>query len=95
MAILILNPLSKWYTITTYFKDEVILGPRTGQQHNALDFSVPVGTPVYAVVDSKVTRADNKDVWGGNIVQLTGTQSGNKVDAIYAHLSSWVVQPGQ
>ena len=89
----ILAPLDKSYPITTKFTDEVILGPRTGQQHNALDYKTPVGTPIYAGVTSKVTRADAKDIWGGNIIQLD-SQSGG-ITEIFAHLSGFGVTPGQ
>ena len=90
MAISILSPLDKAYTITTTFYDKVILGPRTGKQHNALDYRTPVGTPIYAVTDAKVTRADARDVWGGNIIQIDG----GGVTALYAHLSTMLVKPG-
>lgn len=95
----ILSPLDHLYQITTGFFGKVILGPRTGQQHNALDYSTPVGTPVYAVVDAVVTRADNKDIWGGNTIQITeftgSPKSGQtRFDAIYAHLDQMYVKPG-
>ena len=93
MAISILAPLDKAYKITTTFYDKVILGPRTGQQHNALDYSTPVGTPIYAGADSKVTRADAKDIWGGNIIQLDNSSTG--LTEIFAHLSKFNVTPGQ
>lgn len=89
----ITSPLDKPYPITTDFTGKVILGPRTGQQHNALDYSTPQGTPIYAVADAKVTRADAKDIWGGNIIQLDNSTSG--LTAIYAHLSKMLVVPGQ
>lgn len=89
----ILSPLDKAYKITTTFYDKVILGPRTGTQHNAVDYSTPVGTPIYAVTDGVISRADAKDVWGGNIIQLDN--AGNGVTAIYAHLQSMYVRPGQ
>lgn len=92
-GILIRSPLDKSYPITTKFTDITLLGPRKGQQHNALDYSVPVGTPIYAVAGGIITRADNADPYGGNTIQLHNT--GANFDAIYAHLSKMVVSKGQ
>jgi hypothetical protein len=92
MGLQILSPLSGVFKITTTFYGPIAVGPNKGKQHNALDYSTPIGTPIYAVTDGVIARADAKDLGGGNIIQLDNTQAG--LTAIYAHLSDMYVKPG-
>ena len=58
--------------------------------HTGVDFAVPVGTPVLAVADGKIEKAN----WGASY----GHQVVQKVDGgwvIYAHLNKVRIKPGQ
>ena len=57
--------------------------------HTGVDFAVPIGTPVLAVADGRVVKAN----WGkayGNQVIITAP----KGYVIYAHLNAVRVKPG-
>ncbi|MDQ2852926.1 MAG: M23 family metallopeptidase, partial [Actinomycetota bacterium] len=66
-------------------------GSRWGTTHLGDDFSTPVGTPLHALNRATVTAAG---MYGGmgNRVEL---DFGNGVSAVYAHMSSISVSPGQ
>jgi len=58
-------------------------------KHLGVDFAVPVGTPVLAVADGKIEKAN----WG----KAYGTQVVQKVEGgwvIYAHLNAVRAKPG-
>lgn len=76
------------YAITQYFDT---VNPKYGP-HNAVDYAAPEGTPVYAVGQGFVTRADSSDPLGGLRVGID-MPGGLNVD--YAHLSRATVSPGQ
>lgn len=58
-------------------------------KHTGCDFAVPVGTPILAVADGKITTAN----WGKSYgVQLVQAVPGGWV--IYAHLNKARVKPG-
>jgi len=61
--------------------------------HTGVDFAVPVGTPIVAVADGVVAKANWGSAYGTQIVQQIGLHS-NKVWAIYAHLNKSLVKPG-
>ena len=63
----------------------------TGKFHEGMDFSSPVGTPVYATGDGKVTTAKWQSAYG-NLVEL---DHGYNYTTRYAHLSQILVKPGQ
>lgn len=65
--------------------------------HNGMDFGVPIGTPVKAVMEGVVKGTDNTDLypncnsWGGWVL----VEHPNGLSTLYAHLSSALVSPGQ
>lgn len=59
--------------------------------HEGMDFSAPIGTPVYATADGKVTTASWQGAYG-NMVELN---HGYNYTTRYAHLSKINVTPGQ
>lgn len=58
--------------------------------HTGVDFAVPVGTPVVAVMDGKAVNANWGKSYGVQIVQDLGDGS----FCIYAHLSKSNKKPG-
>ncbi len=63
----------------------------TTKFHEGMDFSSPVGTPVYATGDGTVTHAAWKSQYG-NLIELS---HGYNYTTRYAHLSEILVKPGQ
>lgn len=66
------------------------------RMHNGIDMSVPVGTPVYAQGNGRITRAG----WGsgyGKVIYVThGMDSlGQEITVRYGHLSSIEVMEGE
>jgi len=71
-------------------------GSRTN--HQGWDFYAPVGTPVYAIHDGVVVRADGVSGAYGNQVVIrldTVTVNGSQAYAMYGHLSSISVAVNQ
>jgi murein DD-endopeptidase MepM/ murein hydrolase activator NlpD len=62
-----------------------------GAFHTGMDFSVPQGTPVRVTADGVITEAN----WGGRYGKLVIVDHGNGVVTYYAHLSEFLVVPGQ
>ncbi len=63
----------------------------TTKFHEGMDFSSPIGTPVYATGDGTVTEAGWKSAYG-NLVEIN---HGFNYTTRYAHLSAINVHPGQ
>lgn len=63
----------------------------TTKFHEGMDFSAPVGTPVYATADGTVVSAKWEGAYG-NMVEL---KHGYNYTTRYAHLSKLLVRPGQ
>ena len=59
--------------------------------HEGMDFSAPVGTPVYATADGTVTASSWQSAYG-NMVQI---DHGFNYTTRYAHLSKLIARPGQ
>lgn len=59
--------------------------------HEGMDFSAPVGTPVYATADGNVTTASWQSAYG-NMVEIN---HGYNYTTRYAHLSKLIARPGQ
>jgi murein DD-endopeptidase MepM/ murein hydrolase activator NlpD len=59
-------------------------------KHTGVDFAVPIGTPVLAVADGKITSANWGKAYGKQVVQQV-----EKGYVIYAHLNAVRVKPGQ
>jgi phage-related protein len=65
---------------------------RSGGNHPALDFPVPVGTPVVAVMDGVVNAVKSLAGSYGKHIRITHA---NGMESIYAHLSDMLVNVGQ
>ena len=59
--------------------------------HEGMDFSAPVGTPVYATADGTVTASSWQSAYG-NMRQI---DHGFNYTTRYAHLSKLIARPGQ
>jgi murein DD-endopeptidase MepM/ murein hydrolase activator NlpD len=72
-------------------------GPRTHpvpgshHDHKGIDFFVPVGTPILATGDGKVTQARSVEKYGV-VVRI---QHGHGVQTFYAHLADFTISVGQ
>jgi murein DD-endopeptidase MepM/ murein hydrolase activator NlpD len=62
------------------------LDPFTGllKPHNGVDFAASAGTPVVAAASGYVSRIENSDIWGRQVV----IDHGNGIITVYAHLGS-------
>jgi murein DD-endopeptidase MepM/ murein hydrolase activator NlpD len=67
--------------------------PFTGSpaMHAGLDFKGPIGAPIHAAADGRVTFAGTKNGYG-RVVEIS---HGNGLLTRYAHMSAWKVKPGQ
>ena len=63
---------------------------RVRRGHKGIDLAAPTGTPVYATADGLVGMAQYYSSYG-NYVQI---EHGGALQTRYAHLSSYVVNPG-
>ena len=63
----------------------------TSKFHEGMDFSSPIGTPVYATGNGTVTDASWKSQYG-NLIEIS---HGYNYTTRYAHLSEILVKPGQ
>ena len=62
-----------------------------GAMHSGLDFKGPIGTPILAAADGKVTFAGNQSGYG-KCIEITHA---NGLVTRYAHLSGYTVSLGQ
>lgn len=62
-----------------------------GAMHTGVDLSASMGTPVHAAADGTVVHAS----WGGQYGNLVIIDHGNGLQTWYAHLSRFLVVPGQ
>ena len=62
-----------------------------GTFHTGVDLAAASGTPVHVTADGVVTNAD----WSGSYGKLVIVDHGNGIQTYYAHLSSFLVVPGQ
>ena len=61
------------------------------RNHNGIDLSVPVGTPIYAAADGRVViRKNNPNGYG----YYLSIQHDRNYYTVYGHLSQWLVQNG-
>lgn len=65
---------------------------KTLRMHEGIDFSAPVGTPIYATGDGKVERLNDNMSGYGNVVLIN---HGFGYETLYAHMSKIIVKPGQ
>ncbi len=62
-----------------------------GAFHTGIDLQAPKGTPVHVTADGVVLRA----AWSGLYGKLVVIDHGNGIDTYYAHLSQFMVVPGE
>jgi murein DD-endopeptidase MepM/ murein hydrolase activator NlpD len=62
-----------------------------GAFHTGIDLAAPAGTPVHVTADGVVTSA----CWSGAYGKLVVVNHGNGFDTYYAHLSQFLIVPGQ
>jgi murein DD-endopeptidase MepM/ murein hydrolase activator NlpD len=62
-----------------------------GAFHTGIDLAVPSGTPVHATADGVVVSAG----WSGLYGKMVVIDHGNGIKTYYAHLSQFIVVPGQ
>lgn len=65
---------------------------KTERFHAGIDFTAPIGTPIYATGNGTVERADAESSGYGNCVQVS---HGYGYLTLYAHMSKILVTPGQ
>lgn len=65
---------------------------KTLRMHEGMDFTAPVGTPIYATGDGKVERLKDEMSGYGNVIMIN---HGYGYETLYAHMSSIIVKPGQ
>jgi murein DD-endopeptidase MepM/ murein hydrolase activator NlpD len=64
----------------------------TNRQHNGVDYAIPMGTPILAIADGTVAKADAGFNGGGG--WTLGINHDNGYYSGYAHLSRFLVAPG-
>lgn len=64
----------------------------TAKMHTGMDFSAPIGTPVYATADGVVKSTERNYGGYGNCINI---DHGYNMTTKYAHLSKFRVLPGQ
>lgn len=62
-----------------------------GAFHTGIDIAAPPGTSVHVTADGVVVSAG----WGGNYGKIVIIDHGNGLETYYAHLSQFLVVPGQ
>jgi hypothetical protein len=63
--------------------------------HNGIDFACPTGTRILAVAPGQVTQVRTDGTGYGHHVRVAHTAFGKRFEAIYAHFSQNMVEPGQ
>lgn len=64
----------------------------TRRMHTGMDFSAPIGTPVYATADGVVSNLESNVSGYGNSIDI---DHGFNMTTKYAHLSKFLVKKGQ
>ncbi|AZL83541.1 M23 family metallopeptidase (plasmid) [Aliivibrio salmonicida] len=90
------NPMQgTTYRISSGFGTRFVKNhPNVSKNHKGLDFSTPVGTPIYAPASGVVTlvRPSTAKVGAGNFLRL---RHGFSFESSYSHLSKFYVKSGQ
>ncbi len=79
-----------------YYKKPFIIGTRTQGLHgyNAVDYGMPIGSPIYAAADGQVIVSKNSGYNGGYGDYIV-IKHGNSTQTVYGHLSKALVAVGQ
>jgi len=65
---------------------------KTLRMHTGIDFSAPIGTPIYATGDGVVERLKGKMTGYGKVMII---DHGYGYESLYAHMSKIIVKPGE
>lgn len=78
--------------LTASFGERVHPFFKTMSQHNGVDYSVPVGTAVFATADGTVRSLQTRGQTSGLSLMI---DHGNGYETVYSHLDKVVAQPGR
>jgi murein DD-endopeptidase MepM/ murein hydrolase activator NlpD len=80
-------PEGTWVRTSPFgWRNDPISGER--RFHSGSDFAAPDGTPIYAVADGVVVRANYTDS-GGGVIVIEHTVGGQRVASMYIHMWSY------
>ncbi|RLD67560.1 MAG: M23 family peptidase [Bacteroidetes bacterium] len=65
---------------------------KTWRMHTGIDFTAPIGTPLYATGDGVIERIKGKMSGYGKVVII---DHGYGYESLYAHMSKIIVRPGE
>jgi len=65
---------------------------KTWRMHTGIDFTAPIGTPLYATGDGVIERIKGKMSGYGKVVIIN---HGYGYESLYAHMSKIIVRPGE
>lgn len=65
---------------------------KTWRMHTGIDFTAPIGTPIYATGDGVVEKLKSKMSGYGKVVVIN---HGYGYESLYAHMSKIIVKPGE
>jgi len=65
---------------------------KTLRMHDGIDFTAPVGTPIYATGNGTIERKKSRMSGYGKVVMI---DHGYGYETLYAHMSKIIVRPGQ
>ena len=65
---------------------------KTLRMHSGIDFTAPIGTPLYATGDGVIERLKGKMSGYGKVVVI---DHGYGYESLYAHMSKIIVKPGE
>lgn len=82
----------KSFTKTSPFGAQRILNGVPKRPHYGVDIAAPVGTPIYAPADGKVSLADDDLYFEGAMVLI---DHGQGMISMYLHMNEILVKPGQ
>ncbi len=85
-----IRPIDRGYLSSRYGRRP---DPFTGRpaMHPGLDFSAPIGTPIYATASGKVLRVGRR----GRMGKMVEIDHGNGITTRYAHMNGFSVDKGQ
>lgn len=78
--------------LTASFGERIHPFFKTRSQHDGVDYSVPVGTAIFATADGNVKSLQTRGQTSGLTLTL---DHGNGYETVYAHLDKIVPRPGQ
>ena len=84
-------PIDK-YIITGVYGSQRILNGKPRRPHYGIDFHAPEGTPVKAMMDGKVTLAENDMYFTGGTIIF---DHGHGISTLYMHMKDIYVKIGQ